>query len=449
MNRFMSAVAAAVLLGTALVAAPVAAANGDNLRTIIADRTGTECASVDEGGHHRGVGVGIAFNGVSLLVSCSYDDTVTAVNPADGSQVAVHSITGASSLGALAWDNGRQALWACSDYEDVGTIDLTTNEFTFKFSSDGCFDGLAYDGSDDSIWASGDVSSHVEHYTTSGTPVSSNPINLGGECGNSGIAVGGANLYLANNGCSEIYTVAKDFSTETLFASFEARLEDLECDNLTFANGPTPKAAIWSVDAYDNILNAWEIPNGSCSFGGGGTGNPPISVQIPAIAITKSASAASVSAGGSVTYSYAVKNTSIDALLFGVAVTDDKCAPVTFTGGDADHDGNLQTTETWTYACTTSLAATTTNVATATGRWRTQTVSATASATVTVGAAPTSAVLAETSRPEITLPPTSTIAQGGGDTPTSSLAIVLLVLSGIALLAGRFASARVRARRQG
>jgi hypothetical protein len=94
-----------------------------------------------------------------------------------------------------------------------------------------------------------------------------------GSYGNSGIAVGGSLLYLANNGGQQIYQVDKSFSPgPALFAEFPARLEDLECDNITFGGGPSPKAAIWSVDAYDNIVNAWEIPDGSCTFGGGGGG---------------------------------------------------------------------------------------------------------------------------------------------------------------------------------
>src|SRR6266542_6606497 len=38
-------------------------ANGDNLRQIIADRSGTDCASVNAAGNHNSVGVGIAFDG--------------------------------------------------------------------------------------------------------------------------------------------------------------------------------------------------------------------------------------------------------------------------------------------------------------------------------------------------------------------------------------------------
>lgn len=246
------------------------AANGSNLRTIIADRSGTQCASYNAAGQHGSVGVGIAFDGTNLLISCYSDNTVTAVTTATGAQVAIHGISGAGSLGALAWDNGRGLLWACSNFSQVGTIDLATNVFTFKFNTQGCFDGLAYDGADDTIWTSGDVSSTTQHYSVTGLQLASygNSGKIGG-CGNSGIAVGGAKLYLANNGCSQIYELAKDFSTSSLFATFPARLEDLECDNLTFGGGPNPTGAIWSIDAYDNVLNAWEIPNGACLFGGG------------------------------------------------------------------------------------------------------------------------------------------------------------------------------------
>lgn len=256
------------------------AVNGDNLRQIIADRTGTLCASVDADGNHASVGVGIAFDGANLLISCYGDSTVTAINPADGSQVAVHVISGANALGALAWDATNSQLWGCSDFGKVGIVDLTANTFTAMFDTyavifsdgsfgSGCFDGLAYDGTDDTIWASGDVSSSTEHYTTAGAAIAKfSNSGLIGFCGNSGIAVGGPVLYLANNGCSEIYTVQKDFSTSVLFAGFPRRLEDLECDPITFTAQNV--GAIWSIDAYDNILNAWEIPADQCPLGGGG-----------------------------------------------------------------------------------------------------------------------------------------------------------------------------------
>ena len=244
------------------------AANGDQLRQIIANRAGTACVG-DAAGNHGSVGVGVAFDGFNLLLSCYSDTTVTAVSPADGAQVAVHHIIGASSLGALAWDRSRNLLWACSGFDNIGTIDLSTNVFTYLFrSSNGCFDGLAFDGTDDTLWASGDVESAVYHYTSAGAVLSGNSV-IGKIQGNvnSGIAVGGSSLYLANDGQSQIWEFAKDFSSSSLFASFPRRIEDMECDDVTFGAG---KAAIWSIDAYDNILNAWELPAGSCQFGGGG-----------------------------------------------------------------------------------------------------------------------------------------------------------------------------------
>ncbi len=259
-RRLAAALASAAMLSSLFVVAPVAAANGDNLRTITADKTGYECS----------LQTGVAFDGANLLLSCWDNNSILVISPVDGSQVAVHNITGGSGFGALAFDATTGLVWACNmaTGSEVGLIDLVADTYTLAFTNSGCIDGLAYDGSDNTIWSSDDAAGTVEHYTKTGTLLSSNATSLG-NCGNSGIAVGGANLYLANNGCSEIYTVAKDFSTTTLFASFPARLEDLECDNVSFPG----KTAIWSQDAYDYILNAYQIPDGSCDFGGGGGGS--------------------------------------------------------------------------------------------------------------------------------------------------------------------------------
>jgi hypothetical protein len=279
----------AALLATTTVLAlsgTAPAATGDNLRTITADQNGTECADANRTGDASGaIGTGIAFDGTNLLVSCWYDDTIVEINPVNGAQVAIHTISGlvgnasGSLIGALAWDNTTSSLWACNNFNRVGTIDLTTNVFTFKFTVVGCVDGLAYDANDDTIWASADAAATVQHYALDGTLLSSTNVSGslcpgGGNCGSSGIAVGGEKLYLANNGGQDIFEASKDFSTVTLFATFPRRLEDLECDNITFL--AAGKAAIWSQDAYDNTLNAWEIPNGVCLFGGG----PPANITL-------------------------------------------------------------------------------------------------------------------------------------------------------------------------
>jgi hypothetical protein len=283
-GRLLAAALLAALTVLAL-SGPAPAATGDNLRTITANQNGTACADANRTGDASGaIGTGIAFDGTNLLVSCWQDDTIVEINPANGAQIAIHHISGlvspsTSLIGALAWDNTTSSLWACNDENRVGTIDLATNTFTFKFTVVGCVDGLGYDANDDTVWASADAAPTIQHYALNGTLLSSTNIQAdlcpgGGNCGNSGIGVGGPKLYLANNGGQQIFEATKDFSSINLFASFPRRLEDLECDNITFL--PQGKAAIWSNDAYDNTLNAWEIPFGVCLFGGG----PPAQITL-------------------------------------------------------------------------------------------------------------------------------------------------------------------------
>lgn len=53
-----------------------------------------------------------------------------------------------------------------------------------------------------------------------------------------------------------------------------------------------------------------------------------------------------------VTYSYVEKNdSSTDAPIDEVRITDDTCAPLRSTGGDANGNGTLDTGEAWTYTC--------------------------------------------------------------------------------------------------
>lgn len=246
--------------------APVAAvAPGTNLRTFAAAYSAA-CS----------INVGIAFDGTDLIISCYDRNTLDYVKTSDGTLVKTLTVTGAGvgQLGAIAWDAGRGKIWVCSQSSQVMLIDPGTGVATQQFTSAGCFDGLAYDGSDGTIWTSPDANPNVSHYTATGTLLGTVNVgaNLGG-AGNSGIAVGGAKLYLANDGSSQIYEVSKDFSTYTLFATFPQRLEDLECDDVTFAGSGS--GAIWVIDAYDRQLNAYAIAQGACSFGGGGGGGPP------------------------------------------------------------------------------------------------------------------------------------------------------------------------------
>lgn len=232
-----------------------------------------------------GINVGLAFDGQNLWMSC-YDwgyNRLDKLDPATGALVSSVTIPGLTSAGALAWDNNEGKMWACVNFTEVYLVDVTTSTMQHKFSSGGCFDGLAYDGLDNTIYASHDADCTVRHYSTTGTQLGTFNVCAGsklGGYGNSGIAVGGDKIYLANNGGQQVYELPKDMTSSVLFATFPRRLEDLECDDRTFAH--LGVGAMWVQDAYDRIINAYEIEAGKCKFGGGA---PPQDENKPPVAV--------------------------------------------------------------------------------------------------------------------------------------------------------------------
>jgi pimeloyl-ACP methyl ester carboxylesterase len=259
--RFRAVGAALVVVALSLLVAggrsdPAHAADGDILRTIVAKNY--DCP----------IGTGIAFNGTSLILSCDYDTRLTYIDPADGSFLGSTNVTGMSAIGAIAYDRSRFRLWACGGFSDDGVylIDPIDGSSTFMFNTPGCVDGLAYDGIDDTLWISPDVSPWIYHYRTNGTLIATYPANIG--CGiNSGLAIGGPYLFMSNDGCSQIWRAPRtDPTSATLFGTFPQRLEDMECDDITFRS--QGKAVIWSKDAYDPTLNAFELNPDDCGYGG-------------------------------------------------------------------------------------------------------------------------------------------------------------------------------------
>lgn len=250
----------AALVAALVVPTVVAQADdGDTLRTFTAD---VPACSVN---------TGIAFDGESLYLSCWGVPRLYAVSPQDGALKQTIEVSGVSGIGAMAWDRSRDAVWVCdTSAEAVHLVILdgatATAEQAFT-PSDGCIDGLAYDGSDDTLFTSGDVRDTVYHYDTAGTLLDSRLVGPSLGCGSSGIAVGGGDLFLANNGCSQIYRAANNQAAiPQFFAQFDRRIEDLECDDVTFAD--QGKAAIWAQDAYDAEIHAFELGIGDCGFGG-------------------------------------------------------------------------------------------------------------------------------------------------------------------------------------
>jgi hypothetical protein len=230
--------------------------------------------------------------GVSVAVDCQGNVYYTLAGNAnlfmmdkDGNLLSTTPIVDAGSGAALiidefAWDASRNVLWAQlhgSNPVKVYTLDPATGIATFAFTSAtnsvGTFrDGIAYDGTDGTLWLSGDVSVTIEHYQADGTfinqitPKNSAGSNLGLI---SGIIVGvGDLMYVGRNGAVEIVQVKK--SNGDFIASFAspggARDEGLECDPVNFA----PKLALWSRE-FNNpgFMSVIEVEDGTCLCGGG------------------------------------------------------------------------------------------------------------------------------------------------------------------------------------
>ena len=89
--------------------------------------------------------------------------------------------------------------------------------------------------------------------------------------------------------------------------------------------------------------------------------------------------------GGNVTYTYTVTNPGV-VPMNNVAVTDDKCSPVSYVSGDTNGNKLLDPSEAWVYTCAANVPVTTVNSATAVGSANGFTATGYAYATVLVGA---------------------------------------------------------------
>ena len=223
--------------------------------------------------------VGVAFDGTELYVTGG-NNTIPVFSPAG---VETREITATRRYGTLAYDGTRDQLWSCyvNTPRTIERIDKTTGavQQTIDVSVVGTHftfcDGLAYDGgsaadsSDDRLYYSPYISSTIFRRDTAGNLIDSFPfsaINTDiSTCGNSGLAVGGPDIWLADNCCEHIYRASKPPTAQLdLFNSAGGtRPEDMECDDVTFA----PAFAIWVRTFENNTLRACEAPN-PCGRGG-------------------------------------------------------------------------------------------------------------------------------------------------------------------------------------
>jgi uncharacterized repeat protein (TIGR01451 family) len=287
-----------ILIVATLGFSSASASAATTLRTFIADRSGTACASIDALGNQGSVSTGVAFDGSRLLLSCWTDNKVVAVSATDGSQLAAYAISGGGGFGALAWDPGRSLLWACNQHaNEIGTIDLGARTYTKRFVSRGCTDALDYDASDDTLWTGGDERTSVEHYAVSGKLLASYPTGAIG--GKAGVSATPFELYVvhpASTG-STIYATTKTLTGPTVFATTARKIEDLDCDGSTFAG----KTALWAQNNRDNVMTAYEISSleGGCGAADTAAAN---------VAVSQSVQPTSVVADDTATFTVTVVN---------------------------------------------------------------------------------------------------------------------------------------------
>ncbi|PIR77294.1 MAG: hypothetical protein COU30_03260, partial [Candidatus Magasanikbacteria bacterium CG10_big_fil_rev_8_21_14_0_10_38_6] len=116
---------------------------------------------------------------------------------------------------------------------------------------------------------------------------------------------------------------------------------------------------IITATGWANGISTTDIANATVIVG--------LPVVPPLIHVTKVPNPLLLSSeGGMVTYTNKVTNPGTVALS-NVYLTDDKCGPVNYISGDTNSNSKLDTTETWTYTCSSTLTKTTVNTITASG----------------------------------------------------------------------------------
>jgi uncharacterized repeat protein (TIGR01451 family) len=109
-----------------------------------------------------------------------------------------------------------------------------------------------------------------------------------------------------------------------------------------------------------------------------------------------------------VTYTYTLHNIGTVPVT-NITMSDDSCSPVALISGDTNNNTILDITETWTYTCSTTLAATHMNTVIATGQANGLSATDTASTTVVVGVPVVPPLIHVTK-----VPNPLTLASGGG-----------------------------------
>jgi hypothetical protein len=242
--------------------------------------------------------IGLAFDGVFSYYDRCGDPNVYKINPVTGALVSTFNTGITERPNALTFDRTRNGIWigtqTCNitgmpiyfwDFDDNSVTQMFTVPFGLINPATGgsfvpsCFvDGLAFnannptDSSDDELWFSDDVNRNVGVFRPDGTFVKGFDATTvhPSLSSTSGLAIGGPNLYLANNGGGDVFRANKSTDPLTLvdqFTSGDTRQEDMECDPITFA----PKEVMWvrttpQGGAFPDVMTAFEIEPTTCSL---------------------------------------------------------------------------------------------------------------------------------------------------------------------------------------
>ena len=308
-SRSKTAILSLILAASAITSiqsiTPAYAVVGDTLATIDMEPI------IDAYNHFCSIGV--AFDGVNLYTDGCFDSSIYKITTGGAlvSTIDYGTLSGGMSPNAMAYHISRNGLWIgqqdCVDDTGDGTgdmrinfLDFDTGVVTTEFVIDGtyvnpatagpfldlCFiDGLAFnvnniaDPSDDELWISDDIAngptsgSGLIRTNTAGVVLTAyDPTTVDaaiGDFGQSGLAVGGADLYMGNNGGGQVFRA--DEGSDPLvkiddFVSTGIRAEDMECDPFTKA----PVEGMWvrnspQGEPADNLLRLFEIEPQTCN----------------------------------------------------------------------------------------------------------------------------------------------------------------------------------------
>ncbi|MBO0881702.1 MAG: hypothetical protein J2P17_15450, partial [Mycobacterium sp.] len=164
-------------------------------------------------------------------------------------------------------------------------IGTATQLFTGPSAGGSFCDGLAWDSSDKSIFEGPHASATISHFSQTGVPLQPPTVNspcpvTNGSSSTSGLAVGGASLFVACGADTEIFQIDKTGANRFSFPPFSVgkNIEGMECDPSSFA--ASGSAAVWARDASLNQVYAFALPRFQCGLVGGASA--PFGAQCPA-----------------------------------------------------------------------------------------------------------------------------------------------------------------------